>query len=263
MLQETENLLEASSSDLSQSFETSLTNPEFVAESLPQNEPLKDTSANVPNDTTSSPQKANSDSIATSVGEPNKTAILFTDRTIELPILTEGDRYEEINAIAAAVMQLYKPVVSRKEAIKQAFTGFKITLGLHEESSVSECFKVLRDNVDLGTQLELVCAGQEPLKLKVNEISPPKQKISDEVKKAITFFNSCLNLCQKFCGEKELRMADVQFRLEDLHLMPLTKEGQTLYAKVNEVPTYIDELSDDIEILWQEIYKVKDILRPK
>lgn len=260
MLQETENLLNTSSSDVSQSFETSLTNPEFVADSLPQNEPLKDTSANIPNDITSPPQQTNTDSISR---EPNKTAILFTDRTIELSILTEGDRYEEINAIATAVMQLYKPVVSRKAAIKQALTGFKVTLGLHEESSVPECFKVLRDNVDLGTQLELVCAGQEPLKLKVNEISPPKQKISDDTKKAITFFNSCLNLCQKFCGEKELRMADVQFRLEDLHLMPLTKEGQSLYAKVNEVPTYIDELSDDIEILRQEIYKAKDILRPK
>lgn len=191
---------------------------------------------------------------------------LLPERTIDLQVLDSGDRYEEINSIAAAVLQLYRPVEARKDGIRKNINGFKEALGVSKESAILHCFKVLRERFSPTTKLELVCAGWEPIKLKVTDFTPStelQKEVDSNTKKAITLLNSCLNQCQKYCGEKELRIADIEVRLEDLQLMPLTREGQSLYAAVNKIPSYIEELSTDISTLLQEMYEARYILRPQ
>lgn len=223
--------------------ETSLTNFDFSPDNLitPSN-PLDEQSANV---------------------EVIKK--LFDEVVVDVPILASGDRYEEINSIASAVVQLYRPIESRKESIKKGLDGFKEALGLHTDSAMPGCFKALRDSVDSNVHLELVFAGEETIKMKINELpttSNETKPIPNEAKKAVLLFNSCLTHCQKFQGEKELKIADIQFRLEELQLMPLTKEGQILFKQVNKIPEYIEELSNDIACLQKEIHKASSLLRP-
>ena len=181
-------------------------------------------------------------------------------------MLESGDRYEEINSIVSNVLQLYKPIEVRKEGIRKTLVGFKEALGLYETAAIPGCFKVLREKFSSTTQLELICAGTEPIKMKINDFSTPSdhlKAVDEGAKKAITLLNACLNHCQKFTGEKELKLVDIEVRLEDLQLMPLTKEGQSLYAAANEIPSYIEELSLDIGVLLQDIYKAQPILRPQ
>ena len=185
---------------------------------------------------------------------------LFPERPVLYNPISSGDRYEDINSTAAALIKIYAPIAVRKATIKETLESFKTVLGLPPDSRISNCFRVLRQNIDSSTQLELMCADQEPLKIKINELAgvstPP------EMKKAVGLLNAVLNYCQKYNGEKELKTADIQYRLDDLHLMPLSKDGQQLYAMLNEIPTYLEEFSADITTLYQLIYDSRDLLRP-
>ena len=194
--------------------------------------------------------------------EVEPIASLFNEVVLDIPVLVSGDHYMESNNIASAIVQLYKPIESRKESIRQYLCGFKEALELSKESTIFECFKALRDNVSSNVHLELIFAGTEAIKLKINTIDDTGA-VSDKVKKATVLFNSCLTQCQKFEGEKELRVADIQFRIEELQLMPLTKEGQMLYQSISKIPTYIDQLSSDIASLQNDIYKASNLLRPQ
>ena len=175
--------------------------------------------------------------------------------------LEEGERYKEINNIMKAVLQLYKPISLRKTGIKESLKQFKSELGLKSKYTFSQCFGVLRAQVHNETRIELLCAGTEPIKLKIDELSD--KTTSENVKRAVMFLNSALTMCQKFNGEKELKLADIQYKLEDLHLMPLTKEGLDLYDSINSIPSYVEEMSTDIERLHQQLYEARLLLRPK
>lgn len=222
--------------------ETSLENPAFDSTAV------GGTCVYVPNDDTNTTT-------------PPVLPMLFPERPIAYnSVSSSGDRHEDINTTAAILLQIYVPITVRKATIKSTLESFKTSLGLSPNSKITECFRVLRKTVDSSTQLELVCAGREPLKVKVNELAgiqtPP------EMKKAVGFLNAVLNYCQKYNGEKELKVADIQYRLDDLHLMPLTKEGQQLYATLNEIPTFLEEFSTDIATLYELIYDSRDLLRP-
>ena len=189
---------------------------------------------------------------------------LFPDRSIEATQLEEGERYKEINNILNAVLQLYKPLTVRKTGIKKSLQDFKNELGLdskHRKTTLSQCFGILRGKVHNETHIELVCAGTEPIKLKIDEIS--NKPTPEDVKRAVMFLNLALTTCQKFNGDKELKLADIQYKLEDLHLMPLTKEGRDLYGAINCIPTYVEEISTDIERFHQQLYEARLLLRPK
>ncbi|XP_003389578.1 PREDICTED: uncharacterized protein LOC100640510 [Amphimedon queenslandica] len=245
-----ENLLAKSSSDEQQQ-ETALTNPVFDFSYSSR------LSSNV---------DENQSNVEDQEQPKRKQGPLFTARTVQVTLLESGDRYEEINSIVSNVLQLYKPIEVRKEGIRKTLVGFKEALGLYETAAIPGCFKVLREKFSSTTQLELICAGTEPIKMKINDFSTPSdhlKAVDEGAKKAITLLNACLNHCQKFTGEKELKLVDIEVRLEDLQLMPLTKEGQLLYAAVNEIPSYIEELSLDIGVLLQDIYKAQPILRPQ
>jgi hypothetical protein len=194
--------------------------------------------------------------------EPDITSQLFNDYhcDIETLLLTSGDRYEDINSIATEICKLYQPIEQRKNTIKSSLISFKEKL-LHSDSSISDCFKALRSNVDSSVQLELIAAGNEVIKMNINNFS--STEVNEDVKSAVLDFNNCLNQCQKFEGEKELKEADIKFRLDELQLMPLTKDGQLLYDELNSIPSHIDQILEDIGVLQQEIHKAKDLLRPQ
>lgn len=241
-------MIASKSTDEDVNQETALTNPvfDFSHSKFPAGDEKQETESQ------KMPQKRQSD--------------LFHERTVHFNKLESGDRFEEINSIVSTVLQLYKPIEVRKEGIRKGLVGFKEALGLHKDSAIPGCFKVLREKFSQTTQLELICAGEEPIKMKINDFSTPSdplKPVDEGAKKAVTLLNSCLNHCQKFSGEKELKLVDIEVRLEDLQLMPLTREGQSLYAAVNEIPSYIEELSVDISILLQDIYKAQHILRPQ
>ena len=184
----------------------------------------------------------------------------FLERPVNVTLLEDGDRYREINNIVSAVVHIYNPLVTRKTGIKNSLKDFKTNLGVKQRCTVSQCFGVLRGLVHNETRVELACAGTEPLKLTIEE--HPDRPLPDSVKQSIVSLNSALTLCQKYKGEKELRLADIQYKLEDLHLMPLTRSGQDLYNSVNSIPNHLEELSTDIDRFHQQLYEARLLLRP-
>ena len=185
----------------------------------------------------------------------------FLERPVNVTPLEDGDRYREINNIVNAIVHIYKPLVARKTGIKNAIKDFKTNLGVKQRCTLSQCFGVVRGLVHNDTRVELVCAGTEPLKLTVEE--HPNRPLPGSLKQSVMFLNSALALCQKYKGEKELRLADIQYKLEDLHLMPLTRSGQDLYNSVNSIPNHLEELSTDIDRFHQQLYEARMLLRPK
>lgn len=253
--------------------ETSLTNPYFIDHRSPQGKPPDGEKPEIKPGDDYQPVKSSElrtlppDQINDN-GTVDKTKItnnyeLFLDREIDFTPLQDGDRYQEINSIVATILQLYKPIVIRKNEIKKSLQSFKELLGLEVDSSFSKCFNAIRSGVHSTTHLELICGEREPLKLKINELSHDQETIPEDLRKSVTFFNTALNHCQKFKGEKELKVADIQYKLDDLHLMPLTREGQQLFSVINEIPTHIEDMSSDIECLYQQIYEAQHLLRFK
>lgn len=228
------------------SMDTALTNPVFDSSSNPS---------------------SNSYQYTKLVNDEQPATLLFQEKTINLPLLDSGDRYEEINSVTATVLQLYKSIEIRKAGIRKSLLGFKEALSLNPNTSIQDCFKTLRSRFSSTTQLELLLAGQEPIKLKVTDFSTAETSSAaqneEDTKKALACLNACLNQCQKFTGEKELKVADIEVKLEDLQLMPLDKEGQTLYDGLVKIPSYIEELTMDINVLLREIYDARHILRPQ
>lgn len=263
--------------------ETSLTNPLFTLNKLASNESSELVS--LPPDR-SSPDKSrssnNNDGVLLSEVLPTEEVDfhnkqlpsslideLFVERDIVVTPLEDGDRYQEINALVSSILHLYKPIVQRGMLIRKALTSFKAELGLTASSSISQCFSSIRAQVPTNMRVELLCAGTEPIKIKVEEIIPSSTPsinvehiLSEDVRRCIVALNSALAYCQKFKGEKELKLADIQCKLDDLHLMPLTREGQVIFDACNCAPTHLEEMSSDIERLHQQLYEARHLLRP-
>ena len=258
--------------------ETSLTNPDFVGgDSIPQSNLTRKPSSEL----VSLPPDHSGDDLSPAVEKKKEIASrdkvvekeeeeesedddddgLFPERSIEFTLLEDGDRFHEINSIVNAILQLYKPMIARKEGVKNALIEFKKQLGVRSKVTFSQCFGVLRAKVHNQTRIELVCAGTEPIKVKLEELSD-EETTPESVKHSISSLNTALTICQKYKGEKELKLADIQYKLEDLHLMPLTKQGQDLYNAVNSIPSYFEEMSADIDRLHQQLYEARVLLRP-
>lgn len=196
-----------------------------------------------------------------SVSPAQSAALLegFADRTVEYsPVPADCDRSSEINATAASINQLYKPIQARRRAIRDSLIKFKSTLGLTEEKDMAACFGKLRAVIGDRAELELVSSGDEPLKLKFR--SGAWASSDNSGRNAVTTFNEMLNHCQKYKGERELRIADIHYKLDDLHLMPLTQDGQRLYTTLSRIPGYFDELSKDIDNLHLQIIEQEHYL---
>ena len=183
----------------------------------------------------------------------------FADRVVEYtPVPSDNARSAEINTTAASISQLYKPIQARQHAIRDSLTNFKNCLGVSEDKDMAACFGRLRILIGDRAELELLSSGNEPLKLKFK--SGAWSSADNSGRNAVTYFNEVLNHCQKYKGERELRIADIRFKLDDLHLMPLTQEGQTLFETLNIIPDYFDELSKDIDQLHLQITEHQDYL---
>ena len=190
---------------------------------------------------------------------PPKLLEGFIDREIDyIPVSASCERSGEINATAATIHQLYKPIQARRKAIRDSLVKFKTCLGLSKETAMSACFGRLKSVVGDIAELELLCSGEEPLKLKF--IRGAWSSTDSSGRDAVGHFNEVLNHCQKYKGDRELKLADIRFKLEDLHLMPLTREGQVLYDALSHIPDYFEELSKDIDHLHMSIMQHQEYL---
>ena len=245
---------------------TTLTNPDFnVTDSSSQTVATSKSQSEL---TTLPPEDDDTDSSKNELDERElndedleEMGGLSPERLIDFVPLEEGERYEEINSLITSILTIYKPVTVRKVGIIKALREARKGLGLKRNCTISQSFGVLRTKVDKGTQLELVCAGTEPLKLTINELT--NVATPDNLKQSVAALNTALALCQKFKGEKELKMADIQYKLEDLHLMPLTRKGQELYSAVESIPSYLEEMSTDIDRFHQQLYEARHLLQEK
>ena len=183
----------------------------------------------------------------------------FADRVVEYkPVPSDNARSTEINAIGASISQLYKPIQVRQHAIKESLISFKNCLGVSEDKDMAACFGRLKILVGDRAELELLSSGNEPLKLKFK--SGAWSSADNSGRNAVAYFNEVLNHCQKYKGERELKIADIRFKLDDLHLMPLTQEGRELLDALDCIPDYFDELSKDIDQLHLQITEHQDYL---
>lgn len=176
----------------------------------------------------------------------------FVDREIEYtPVPASCERSGDINATAETIHQLYKPIQVRRRAIRESLIKFKTCLGLDKDTAMPDCFGKLRLVIGDRAELELLCSGEEPLKLKFT--SGAWSSSDSSGRDAVGHFNEVLNHCQKCKGERELKLADIRFKLDDLHLMPLTQEGQNLLDAFSHIPDHFEELSKDIDNLHRSI----------
>lgn len=184
---------------------------------------------------------------------------LFSARQLKYTLVpTNCDRSADINSVATSILQYYKPIESRRQAINDSLIKFKTTLGMSEEMKMDQCLGKLRVAVGDKAELELLHSGDEPIKLKFR--SGMWSVVDNSGRDAVSHFNSILNNCQKIRAEQELKLADIHFKLDDLQLMPLTKEGQELYKALNQIPTFFDHLSSDIAALYKSIMDNQHIL---
>ena len=131
----------------------------------------------------------------------------FADRVVEYtPVPSDNARSAEINTTAASISQLYKPIQARQHAIRDSLTNFKNCLGVSEDKDMAACFGRLRILIGDRAELELLSSGNEPLKLKFK--SGAWSSADNSGRNAVTYFNEVLNHCQKYKGERELRIAD-------------------------------------------------------
>lgn len=186
--------------------------------------------------------------------ERSHTPQLFRDRPVVATLLSEGERIEEINSTIKAIVRLYTPIEVCKQTIKACGNEFMSSLGLDEGSSLADCLKRLQEGAGELADLDLVCAGEEPLRLKVTQ-GESASTMSSSTRRAVTQMNTALNHCQKFKGEKELRLADILCKLDELQLLPLTKRGWVVYENLSKICDYIEELSSDIDNLLKEVFQ--------
>lgn len=186
--------------------------------------------------------------------EPSPIPQLFRDRPVEATLVKDGERVDEINSTIKEIVRLYAPIEDYKQTIKACGDEFMASLGLDEDSSFADCLKRLQEGAGELADVDLVCAGEEPLRLKVTQ-GKSESTMSQPTRRAVNQINTALNHCQKFKGEKELRLADIQYKLDELQLLPLTKQGVTVYQKLTKIIGYIEEFSADIDNLLKEVFQ--------
>ena len=202
-----------------------------------------------PRNTTPSPPSRNDAKV-----ERSPIPQLFRDRPVEATPVRDGERADEINTTIKEIVRLYAPIEDCKQTIKACGDEFMTSLGLDEDASFADCLKRLREGAGELADIDLVCDGAEPLRLKVNQLKT-ESTMSLATRRAVNQINTALNQCQKFKGEKELRLADIQYKLDELQLLPLTKEGVTVYQNLSKIIDYIEELSSDIDNLLKEVFQ--------
>lgn len=133
-----------------------------------------------------------------------------------------------------------------------------MTLGLTQDATMIDCFHVLKDT-DNSMSIELVNTSDGPHKLTVS--NSVWTTLPDNIQAAIKHFNSLMSSCHKFLGSRELKLADIQLKLEDIQLLPLTsKDKERELDRLKLIPASIQEFTRQIETLFQSISEAGKLL---
>lgn len=164
----------------------------------------------------------------------------------------------QFNKIGGQIKQLYKPVVMQRNAVTNSLLLFKMALGLTQDATITACFQILYNELQGSAGLEVINTSDGPHKLKVSpEIWPT---LSEEMKASIKHFNSMLSSCHKYLGSRELKVVDVQLKLDDLQLLPMTRDNVEAFNELKDIPCKIDEFTRVIEAIFKDIAITSKIL---
>ena len=164
----------------------------------------------------------------------------------------------QIDRIVHEIRYLFRPVEMQRSAITNSLLMFKMALGLTRDASLRSCFMVLRDSMTRTTSIELVSAADGPHKLTVSEDT--WTAMTDDKQSAVKHFNAMLSSCHRFLGARELKSVDIQLKLEELQLLPLTEERFEEFQSLRQFPTTIDRFAKEVESLLHSISKAGKVL---
>lgn len=179
--------------------------------------------------------------------------------TQEESILDTEEAMSEIqfDKMAAQIKHLYQPIEFLTSAVMNSLLLFKVSLGLTKNSTIEECFRQLKSSIGDSPGLEIIKTADGPRKLSVTmEIW---RTLSDDLQSAVSHFNSMLGSSHKYIGNKELKLTDIQLKLDDIRLLPKTKEKEREYKKLKGIVKQINEFSNDIDSLFSEINSASEV----
>lgn len=164
----------------------------------------------------------------------------------------------QVDRLTQEIRLLYRPVEMQRSAITNSLLMFKMALGLTQEATLRACFQLLRVSMTRTSSIELVCAADGPHKLSVSEDT---WSAMDESKQsAVKHFNAMLSSCHRFLGAKELKAVDIQLKLEELQLLPLTESKFEEFQKLKKIPLTIDRFAKEVESLLRSVSRAGKIL---
>lgn len=177
----------------------------------------------------------------------------------ELALREQAQAESSFDKIATQIRSVNKPLEILRSSITNSLLLFRMALGLTQDATMSSCFEVLKEAATSGSvTLELVNTSDGPHKLTIENGS--WEELPDDIQAAIKHFNSLVSLCHKFLGSRELKMADISLKLEDLQLLPLTKEKEKERQALHDIPVQIDKFTEEIGKLFETISTAGKIL---
>lgn len=164
----------------------------------------------------------------------------------------------QFSKIAKQLKHLHQPILIQQNAIVNSHLLFKMALGLSREATFMACFGRLKEHFS-PNDIEVMMAADGPHKLKVKPTA--WEKMSDSMQAAVKHFNSLISSCHKYLGSKELKIVDIQLKLDDLHLLlSLLPEKQEEFDTLNAIPESMNELSRHVETIFRDITSASKLL---
>ena len=162
------------------------------------------------------------------------------------------EKNSEIEKITHDVKTMYKPIEMQRSAIDNSRLMFKMALGLDQDASFCSCFELVKEASSFrASGVELVIAADGPKKLSVAE--DVWSGFSEDIQGAVRHFNAMLGTCHKFLGAKELRMVDIQLKLDGLQLLSIPEERRSDMNKLTCIPEMIEEFACEVENLLKDV----------
>ena len=164
----------------------------------------------------------------------------------------------QFDKMSAEIKHLYQPIDFLRNAVLNSRLLFKVSLGLSRSSTMEECFQELKTATNGLAGIELIKTSDGPHKLSV---TPELWKcLSDDIQASVKHFNSMLSSSHKYLGSKELKLTDIQLKLEDMKLLPKRNGRANEYMQLQEITKAINEFTNEITILFDEITSASKIL---
>ena len=158
----------------------------------------------------------------------------------------------QFDKMAAQVRQLYQPVEFLRSAVTNSLLLFKVSLRLSKTSTMEDCFVKLKKAVSGSSDsIELINTSDGPRKLSTT--TELWWTLGEEFQSSITHFNSMLSSCHKYLGSMELKLTDIQIKLDDMKLLPRKRERDREYKQLEGIVKSINDFSFEIETLFNEI----------